>query len=171
MFLDRDGTINVGPEAGRYIRDADQLELLPGAAEAIRAINDSDALAVVISNQRWLSSPGVSPDAYRAIDERLRLLLSKQGAHLDACFVCPHQIGKCDCRKPAPGMLLRAAEDFGLDLCSSVAVGDSPCDVAAGRAAGTRCVRLSQGQPQPEAAMPAPDRVFASLGEAVEWAI
>jgi D-glycero-D-manno-heptose 1,7-bisphosphate phosphatase len=171
LFLDRDGTINAGPEVGRYIRDADQLQLLPGAAEAIKTINDSDALAVVISNQRWLSFPGVSRTAYRAVDERLRLLLSKEGAHLDACFVCPHQLGRCACRKPAPGMLLRAAEDFGLDLCSSVAVGDSPCDVAAGRAVGARCILLSQDRPHRAAAVPSPDRVFTNLVEAVEWAL
>ena len=84
VFLDRDGTINVGPGTGRYIRDVEQLALLPGAARAIRSINDSDALAVVVSNQRWLSLSGGSPAAFRVLDEYLRQLLAKEGAYLDA---------------------------------------------------------------------------------------
>lgn len=171
VFLDRDGTINVGPEAGRYIRDADELTLLPGAARAIRTINGSGALAVVISNQRWLSLPGVSRAAFHPMDRRLRRLLGEEGAYLDACYVCPHGLGICTCRKPAPGMLLRAADELGVDLRRSIVIGDSPSDVAAGRAVGVRGVLLAKAGHDPDATIPAADRVFATLAEAVEWAI
>lgn len=171
VFLDRDGTINVGPEAGQYVRDPSQLRLQPGAAGAIRAINRSGALAVVVTNQRWLSSPGVSPAAFHPLEGRLRELLKEAaGAHLDACYVCPHQQGECACRKPAPGMLLRAAGELGVDLTRSTVIGDSPSDVAAGRAVGARCALLAgEGVVVAEAA--AADRVFSTLPEAVEWAL
>ncbi len=169
MFLDRDGTLNTAPPIGRYIRDPGQLELLPGAVRAVRAINASGALAVLFSNQRWLSRLAVPATAFTALQDRLGELLGEAGARLDACYVCPHEIGACDCRKPAAGMLRRAAADFGIDLRRSVAIGDSPSDVAAGRAAGTRCVLLC-GDPA-LAALAAPDAVFSDLGEAVAWAL
>lgn len=168
MFLDRDGTINVPPPGGLYIRDPGQLELLPGAARAVRKINASGALAVLFSNQRWLSRPAVTTIAFTALHDRLGELLGEAGARLDACYVCPHEVGACDCRKPAAGMLRRAAAELGIDLRRSVAIGDSPSDVAAGRAAGTRCALL--GDPA-LAALAAPDAVFSDLEQAVAWAL
>lgn len=170
VFLDRDGTINAAPPVGRHIRDPGQLELLPGAARAVRAINASGALAVLFSNQRWLSAPAVPATAFAPLHARLGELLGEAGARLDACYVCPHEVGTCDCRKPAPGMLRRAAADLGIDLRRSVAIGDSPSDVAAGRAAGARCALLADGDPA-TAAPTAPDAVFSNLGEAVAWAL
>lgn len=170
VFLDRDGTVNVAPPVGRYIRDPSQLKLLPGVARAVRTINASGALAVLFSNQRWLSVPAVPAVAFAPHHARLGELLGEVGARLDACYVCPHEIGACDCRKPAAGMLRRAAADLSIDLRRSVAIGDSLSDIAAGRAAGTRCVLLAKGDPT-GAAPGAPDAVFSNLEEAVAWAL
>jgi D-glycero-D-manno-heptose 1,7-bisphosphate phosphatase len=171
VFLDRDGTINVEPKAGHYIRDTRRLTLLPGAARAIRMINRSGVLAVVVSNQRWLSSAGVEPLSFRPLDERLRSLLEEtEGAYLDACYVCPHRLASCACRKPAPGMLLRAANDLGVDLRRSVVIGDSASDVAAGRAVGARCALLVKDRGS-VAVPPGADRIFPTLYEAVKWAL
>jgi D-glycero-D-manno-heptose 1,7-bisphosphate phosphatase len=171
VFLDRDGTVNVSPEAGRYIREAGELSLLPGSAQAVRAINSSGALAVVVTNQRWLSQADEPEAVFRGLDERMRFLLRREDAHLDACYACPHEIGSCGCRKPAPGMLLRAAEELGLDLERSVLIGDSPADVEAAYAAGVGCRLLigGAGKPVPPG-LPA-DRPCADLPEAVEWAV
>jgi D-glycero-D-manno-heptose 1,7-bisphosphate phosphatase len=170
VFLDRDGTLNTAPPVGLHIRDPGQLELLPGAARAVRAINASGALAVLFSNQRWLCRPAVPATAIATLHERLAELLGEAGARLDAYYVCPHEVGACDCRKPAAGMLRRAAADLDIDLRRSVAIGDSASDVAAGRAAGTRCALLCGGDPA-LAALAAPDAVFSDLGEAVAWAL
>lgn len=167
VFVDRDGTLNEAPAAGRYIRDPRELRLLPGVARAIRTINSAGALAVLFTNQRWLAAPGVPRSAFLPLAERLRDLLAKEGAYLDAYYVCPHQAGTCACRKPAPGMLRRAEVDLGVDLSRSVTIGDSPADVAAGRAAGVRSALLVSERESSSLA----DRVFPGLAEAVVWAL
>lgn len=138
IFLDRDGTLNRKAPEGQYIRRPEDLELLPNAAAAVRRVNLSGMLAVLITNQRWLSEPTVHADAYYAVDARLRQSLAAHDAWLDACYVCPHAMNACGCRKPAPGMLLRAAEDLKIDLCSSFVIGDSITDVQTGLAVGAR---------------------------------
>lgn len=138
IFLDRDGTLNRKAPEGQYIRRPEDLELLPNAAAAVRRVNLSGMLAVLITNQRWLSEPTVHADAYHAVDSRLRQSLAAHDAWLDACYVCPHAMNACGCRKPAPGMLLRAAEDLKIDLCSSFVIGDSITDVQTGLAVGAR---------------------------------
>lgn len=138
IFLDRDGTLNRKAPEGQYIRRPEDLELLPNAAAAVRRVNLSGMLAVLITNQRWLSEPTVHADAYHAVDARLRQSLAAHDAWLDACYVCPHAMNACGCRKPAPGMLLRAAEDLKIDLCSSFVIGDSITDVQTGLAVGAR---------------------------------
>jgi D-glycero-D-manno-heptose 1,7-bisphosphate phosphatase len=171
VFLDRDGTINAAPKVGRYIRRASELKLLPGSARAIRAINLSGALAVVVTNQRWLASTDEPEAAFRCLDERMRELLVREDARLDACYACPHEIGRCDCRKPAPGMLLRAAGELRLDLERSTLIGDSPVDIEAGYAAGVgrRLLIDGVGGPVPPG-LPASGS-FVDLWEAVEWIV
>ena len=147
IFLDRDGTINryVG-----FLRDIDQFELLESAAEAIRRINASGYLAIVVTNQPVIARGEVTPLQLQEIHNKMETLLGEQGAYLDAVFYCPHHphsgyAGEirelkidCDCRKPKPGMLLRAARDFNIDLSQSWMVGDGENDVLAGAAAGCR---------------------------------
>jgi D-glycero-D-manno-heptose 1,7-bisphosphate phosphatase len=149
VFLDRDGTINkyVG-----FLRDINDFELNDGVAEAIKKINSTEYLAIVVTNQPVIARGEVSWEELEQIHNRMETLLGLQGAYLDGIYVCPHHPNKgyeneiaelkieCDCRKPKPGMLIKAAEDFNIDLTQSYMVGDSENDIKAGMAAGCRTV-------------------------------
>lgn len=155
VFLDRDGTLNVYKG---FLRTAEELELLPGVAEAIRAINASGYLAVVVTNQPVIARGECTWEELEQIHNTLETLLGKEGAYLDAIYVCPHHPDRgfegerpeykivCDCRKPKPGLLLQAAEKYHIDRASSWMVGDSACDVKAGQAAG--CHTALIGNPE-----------------------
>lgn len=145
IFLDRDGTINkyVG-----FLRNIDDFELLLGVEEAIKRINASGYLAIVVTNQPVIARGEVTVPQLQEIHNKMETLLGSEGAYLDAIYYCPHHphMGyegeipelkiNCDCRKPKPGMLLRAAEDFNIDLNNSWMVGDGENDIKAGKAAG-----------------------------------
>jgi D-glycero-D-manno-heptose 1,7-bisphosphate phosphatase len=126
-------------------------------------------LAILITNQRWLSEPTVHADAYFAVDARLRQSLAAHGAWLDACYVCPHALNECGCRKPKPGMLLRAAEDLKIDLRSSFVVGDSITDVQAGLAVGARTSLIDQAGDSGHRS--GAHFVARSVAEAVNWVL
>jgi D-glycero-D-manno-heptose 1,7-bisphosphate phosphatase len=144
VFLDRDGTLNVKAPEGQYITSPADLRLLPGAADAVSRLNDAAMFVAVVTNQRGIARRLLSPDSHAQIMERLRYLLAQRGAHIDAVYVCPHEVGTCSCRKPASGMLLRAEREHpDIDLAQSVTVGDAESDIDAGRGAGTRTIRLS----------------------------
>ncbi len=145
VFLDRDGTINkyVG-----FLRNIDDFELLEGVADAIKKINESGYLAIVVTNQPVIARGEVTFDELQEIHNKMETLLGKEGAYLDAIYFCPHHKDKgfkgeipelkfdCDCRKPKPGMILKAAEDFNIDLNSSWMIGDGENDIQAGKNAG-----------------------------------
>ena len=147
VFLDRDGTINkyVG-----FLRNIDDFELIPGVAEAIRKINSSGYLAIVVTNQPVIARGEVTVPELQLIHNKMETLLGAEGAYLDAIYYCPHHPHKgyegevpelkidCDCRKPKPGMLLKAAEDFNICLEDSWMIGDGQNDVQAGMNAGCR---------------------------------
>lgn len=153
VFLDRDGTLNklVG-----FLRDIDELELLPGAAEAVRKINESGYLAILATNQPVIARGEVTFDQLREIHNKLETLLGQEGAYLDAIYFCPHHPHKgyegeipelkfdCECRKPKPGMLLQAAKDYHIDLSASYMVGDGEFDVQCGINAGCKSVMITQ---------------------------
>ena len=150
VFLDRDGTLidDVG-----YIADAEEVRLVPGAAEALRALREAGFRLVVVSNQSGLGRGLVTQEQADAVHERFVRELESAGAGIDAAYYCPHAPqDDCDCRKPKPGMLLDAARDLGLDLERSFMVGNSEVDVGAGEAAGTRSILLADGTDWPEAA-------------------
>lgn len=142
IFLDRDGTINtyVG-----FLRDINDFELIDGAAEAIKLINESGYLAIVVTNQPVIARGEVSWDELYEIHRKMQTLLGQEGAYLDGIYICPHHPDKgfegerpeykivCDCRKPKPGLLLNAAKDFNIDLSQSYMIGDSDNDVEAGQ--------------------------------------
>jgi D-glycero-D-manno-heptose 1,7-bisphosphate phosphatase len=109
----------------------------------VARLNRAGVRTVLITNQRWMSRPDAVVDDYRATHARLIELLAEHGARLDAAYHCPHERGACDCRKPAPGMLRRAAADLRLDPARAVMIGDAESDMAAGRAAGTATMLLS----------------------------
>lgn len=147
IFLDRDGTINkyVG-----FLRDINDFELLPGVTEAIRKINASGYLAIVVTNQPVIARGRgeVTFDQLQEIHNKMETLLGQEGAYIDGIYFCPHHPDKgfegevpelkidCDCRKPKPGMLIKAAEDFNIDLSQSWMVGDGRNDIEAGQNAG-----------------------------------
>lgn len=163
VFLDRDGTLNVKAPEGSYVASPADLVLLPGAADAVRRLNQAGVFVVLVTNQRGIARGLVSLDAYTGVMERLTRELAAAGAHLDAVYMCPHEKDTCDCRKPAPGLLLRAARAHpGIDLSDAVTVGDAESDIAAGQAAGTRTIRLAT----PPVASSA-DHVVPDLGTAV----
>jgi D-glycero-D-manno-heptose 1,7-bisphosphate phosphatase len=164
VFLDRDGTLNVKASDGGYITDPADLVLLPGAAAAVRMLNERGLKVVLVTNQRCIARGMASAADVRRVNDRLVRQLEMAGARLTACYVCPHDIlAGCGCRKPAPGLLLRAAaEDPAIDLREAVMIGDAESDVAAGRAAGTATIRLARrGTPS------LADRVRPTLADAV----
>jgi D,D-heptose 1,7-bisphosphate phosphatase len=147
VFLDRDGTINkyVG-----FLTDINQFELIDGASEAIRKINESGYLAIVVSNQPVIARGELTFSQLDEIHNKMETLLGNDGAYLDGIYFCPHHPDKgftgevpelkidCDCRKPKPGLLLKAAKDFNIDLSQSWMVGDGKNDIGAGRNAGCK---------------------------------
>jgi D-glycero-D-manno-heptose 1,7-bisphosphate phosphatase len=162
IFLDRDGTINVGAEEDSYITSPGQLRLLPGAAEAIRLFNRLALLVVVVTNQRAVARGTMTEEDLVAVTDRLDAILASHGAHIDATYACVHAEGACDCRKPAPGLILRAAREWPrIALESSVMIGDAESDVLAGKAAGVRTVRLG-----PSGTRTAADALCGDLHEA-----
>lgn len=133
LFLDRDGTLIV--DVG-YPRDPDAVDLLPGAAAALRALPPDVAL-VIVSNQSGLARGRITPAEAAAVAARVEARFAAEGVIFAGAYHCPHGPDDgCPCRKPAPGMLLAAARDLGLDLAASIMLGDKPSDVAAGQAAG-----------------------------------
>lgn len=165
-FLDRDGTINQPAAEGDYIRSPEELRLLPGAAEAIRALNQLPAKVVVVTNQRGVALGLMGEEDVAAVNARLEELLAASGAHLDAIYHCPHGKDECDCRKPGTGMFERAARELdGVGIEGGAMVGDSPLDIEAGRRLGITTVRLG-----PTAAdEPRADHEAADLLAAVAW--
>lgn len=147
IFLDRDGTINkyVG-----FLTHPDQFELLPGAAEAIKLINKSGFLAIVVTNQPVIARGDCTWEKLQQIHDKMETLLGKEGAFLDGIYICPHHKDKgfegerpeykfdCKCRKPEPGLLLQAAKDFNIDLSQSYMIGDSGRDIESGLRAGCK---------------------------------
>ena len=145
IFLDRDGVINkhIG-----FLRKSDDFELIEGVSDAIRLINQSGYLAVVVTNQPVIARGEVTWDELHEIHRKMETLLGKDGAYIDGLYICPHHPDKgfegerpeykfdCECRKPKPGLLHQAAKDFNIDLSESYMIGDSSTDVEAGQNAG-----------------------------------
>lgn len=141
VFLDRDGVLNQKPPEGTYVTRVEGFVVLPQVEEAVAALNRSGRKVIVVTNQR-----GIALGLYTRQDlDRMHTLLQKRlgdrGAHLDAIYVCPHDEGQCDCRKPLTGLFEQAFRDFPeLTAGHSLMVGDSLRDIEAGRAAGMATV-------------------------------
>ena len=183
VFLDRDGTIN--EEVG-YLDRLDKLKIIPSAYEAIRLINESEMKAVVISNQAGVARGLFTEDFVKITNEHLQTALRQEGAYIDNFYYCPHHPTEgiepyrqvCNCRKPAPGMLLQAAHDLDIDLTRSYMVGDRFNDIEAGKEIGVRGILVKTGFGQellqddgPDKATPEnkPDFIAADILEAVRW--
>jgi len=146
VFLDRDGVLNRNPSDGRFVTRWEEFQLLPGVAEAIAALNQSGRKVIVVTNQRGVALGLFSHDDLNRLHDRLRERLAARGAHLDAIYVCPHDIGQCNCRKPLTGLFEQAFADFPLAIPgNSVMIGDSLCDIEASNRLGMRSVLVTGG--------------------------
>ena len=155
IFLDRDGTINkyVG-----FLTKPDQFELLPGVAEAIKRINKSGYLAIVVTNQPVIARGDCTWEELQEIHNKMETELGKEGAFLDAIYICPHHKDKgfegerpeykfdCGCRKPKPGLLIQAAKDYNIDMSESYMIGDTERDILTGNNANVKgCILVGNG--------------------------
>jgi D-glycero-D-manno-heptose 1,7-bisphosphate phosphatase len=163
VFLDRDGVINRKPAAGQFITRVEDLELLPGVERAIEALNHSGRKVIVVTNQRGVALGLYSLDDLTRIHVRLLERLAAEGAYLDAIYVCPHDEGQCDCRKPKTGLIEKAFREFpAARATNSVMVGDSLRDILVGRRMGMRTV-LVDDAPDSDAADLQGARVLALI--------
>ena len=178
VFIDRDGTIS--EEVG-YVNHVSRYRVMPFAAEAIRTLNERGWLAVLVTNQAGVARGYFKEEMIGQVHSLLSEELARGGARLDAVYYCPHHpsVGEppyrldCDCRKPRPGLLRRAAEELGIDLARSWMVGDRYSDTELARNAGTRAALVLTGygrgeyEHQSHAWKHRPDLVAANLLEAV----
>jgi D-glycero-D-manno-heptose 1,7-bisphosphate phosphatase len=135
VLLDRDGTLNVPPTVSRYVVVPEDVHLLPGAGEAVRLLNDADVPVVVVTNQRGLATGQLARAQVDAVHAALTGQLASCGAVVAGWYVCPHDVGGCDCRKPLPGLLLQAMADRpGLTADRCLIIGDAETDMLAGAA-------------------------------------
>lgn len=166
VFLDRDGVLNkaVYRDGVSYPpADADDMLIPDTSLEAVRLLQAADYLCICVTNQPDVARGKRTLENVQKMNERIRAVLP-----LDDLYVCLHDnADNCDCRKPKPGMLLKGAEKWGIDLASSWMVGDRPSDIAAGKAAGCKTVLICEGQPSKSfAAGDEPDYVRADVLEA-----
>ena len=154
IFLDRDGTIN---KYKGFITDINDVELLPTVSDAIKKINASRYLAIIVSNQPVIARGECTFDQVNAMFDKIETLLGKSGAYIDGIYYCPHHPHsgydgevkelkiKCDCRKPEIGLISRAEKDFNLDLSKCIMIGDGEIDVKTGKNAGISTVLVKTG--------------------------
>lgn len=155
IFLDRDGTIN---EYVGFLRKEEDFRLIPGVSEAIKKINNSGYLAIVVTNQPVIARGEVTEEGLEEIHKKMETLLGLDGAYIDDIYYCPHHPDKgfegeipelkieCDCRKPKTGMLEKAAREHNIDLSSSIMIGDSTLDIKMAENAGMQSILLKTGQ-------------------------
>ncbi len=180
VFLDRDGTIN---EQMGYINHISRFQLLPGVRAAIKKLNDANIPVVVVSNQSGLARGYFPEELLSSVHEKMHKLLADKGAKVDAIYYCPHHPEAkekrfretCNCRKPNPGLVLRAADELGIDPKQSFVVGDRWSDIktAANCGAKSILVRTGYGRGDEQYIGPhqkiQPHRKCDDLAEAVEW--
>ena len=172
VFLDRDETIIEDME---FSVDPARIRLLPGALDAMRRFQEAGYLLIVITNQSGVARGVFDEKGLAVCHEHLREKLREEGVTITDVYYCPHYSEgsveryavACDCRKPAPGMLLHAAREHDIDLEQSWMIGDRPADVGAGRAAGCRTIRVLTGPP-PEDGEAAPDFTVPDMAAAAE---
>jgi D-glycero-D-manno-heptose 1,7-bisphosphate phosphatase len=178
VFLDRDGTIN---EEMGYINHLDRFVLIPGAAAAIRSINESGLKAVVVTNQSGVARGYFPRELIDQVHQKMRGLLEDEGAFLDGIYTCTHappskgEAGGCGCRKPRIGLMKQAAEELNLDLEKSYVVGERFKDVEMARNAGAKAILVLTGYGKGEleflgqTSKVQADFVAEDLAEAVQW--
>ncbi len=174
VFIDRDGTII---EELEYLKDLERIRLIPHSADAIRSLNEREILAIIVSNQAGVARGYFLEETVRKINERLEELLSKEGAHLDAIYYCPHhpEFGSpeyrkdCNCRKPKPGMLWKSAKKFHLNLKDCYVIGDRADDIRLAQNGGAKGILVLTGYGQKAKEEIKPDHMAKDLYQAVRW--
>jgi len=151
VFLDRDGTIieDVG-----YLNNPQEIKFIHGSIEAIKKLNEADYKVIVITNQAGIARELIIENMLQTIDKTLQKEILNGGAYIDAIYYCPHHAEHgyypykqdCKCRKPEPGMILKAAKDHNIDLSQSWMIGDKRTDVYAGKKAGTKTILVMSGR-------------------------
>ncbi len=177
VFLDRDGTII---KLVNYIKDPKDVELIEGAAEAIKELNRTDLLVLMVTNQAGVAKGYFTIQDVDSINAKMEQLIQEGGGYLDDIYICPHHPSEgetnftcdCDCRKPKPGLLQEAAQEYGLSLDRCWIVGDNKSDIAAGKAAGVKTILVRTGHgadmEKEMADDDAPDHVVDDLPQAVK---
>jgi D-glycero-D-manno-heptose 1,7-bisphosphate phosphatase len=160
IFLDRDGVINVKPPEGEYVCRWEEFQFLPGIADWIRLANALGYLVIVVTNQRCVARGLLRSEDLDAIHARMVAELAQAGARIDDIFVCPHEEGTCECRKPRPGLVRKAQQQWNIDLAGSLLIGDSDCDEKLAAVCGLPFIRVGQGRFQ--------EIVLPRRGEATE---
>lgn len=144
VFLDRDGVINKKAPEGDYIKSWGEFEFLPGVGEAIKKLKEKGFLVIIVSNQKGIAKGLMTEDNLKEIHIRMEDELGKEGAMTDGIYYCPHDIkDHCSCRKPEPGLLLRAAREHDIDLDRSWMIGDRGSDIEAGKKAGCKTILIT----------------------------
>ncbi len=151
VFLDRDGTITVDTH---YPHRVDDLTFIPGSIQALKILSALPAHVIVVSNQAGIALGLFRREDMSSYNAEIRARVEHAGGRIDGFYFCPHREPKdlspgeipCSCAKPAPGMLLEAARDFGLDLSRSFMIGDKASDILAGKAAGCRSILVKTGK-------------------------
>jgi heptosyltransferase-2 len=175
VFLDRDGTLNI--DSG-YLKSPDDLTVLPGVGAALAKLKQAGARLIVVTNQSGVGRGYFTSKDLEAIHSKLRLLLAEDGVTLDGLYFCPHHPDdRCNCRKPARGMVDRALAELHVDLSRAYVVGDSARDVELARQVGAKGLLVMTGPSGAEALADltardlSPDHVADDLSQAVEWII
>jgi D-glycero-D-manno-heptose 1,7-bisphosphate phosphatase len=162
VFLDRDGVLNRRPPEHSYLTSARQFEWLPGAREAVVGLKAAGWKVAVVSNQRGVARGLVSTGVLTQIEQQIQRQLGSAAA-IDGFYYCLHDLDAgCDCRKPQPGLILRAATELGVDRSASWMIGDDESDVAAGRAAGCKTILIAPGGERGGADLVEPDLLSAT---------
>lgn len=171
VFLDRDGVLNA--DRVDFVKSVEELEILPGAMEAVVRLNRAGFPVVVVSNQSCIGQGLMSWDSLQILTQAIDKAIRHAGGEVLQFYYCPHTAkDRCDCRKPQPGMLLQAAQDWNLDPSRSYMVGDTLRDIAAGKSVGCRAVLVLSGATTIDMVNvfdPAPDYIAANLASAVDW--
>lgn len=145
-FLDRDGVINVCPPAGHYIRAWDEFTFLDPIFDWVRLLNALDLLVIVVTNQRGIALGRMTAVDLDDIHCRMIAGFARRGCRIDDVFVCPHDEGACDCRKPLPGMLIKARDKWDISLEKSMMIGDSERDRGLAAACGMKFLWAKNGR-------------------------
>jgi D-glycero-D-manno-heptose 1,7-bisphosphate phosphatase len=162
--MDRDGVINVKAPEGEYVTSWSSFDFAPGALEGLRLLAGLGVPVVVVTNQRGVARGRMTEGDLADIHDRMRAEVASAGGRIDAVYHCPHE-GGCECRKPGTLMFRRAADDLGIELGSSVVIGDRAADMQAAAAIGAMRV-LVAGHDEP---MPTVDHIAGDLADAARW--